>query len=525
MDDGVNLHQQVVRLHSLAEEQDPAASLITPSKSQTSKVRSEIKEATEGLFKRTSAKLKLPDIPAVFRWELVGHATKWALEIYQKPRSPAALELLDSVIDLAADVLGSKDIASVEDQQLAARLANATRLHQMARHYIDQAGAPPAAAKLVNAVGEAMEGKGPLDPSATAQIMIDVANQTAGPALAELLAYMKSAGEGKTHMDMAHVIDLYVPVLAQFGAPPSIAEYFRTTSDYARRQIVPDQTQEMVRLEHTLAQASRELGMPSAIPETLEYIAEVIGKANQTHIFEKPDEMKTMYADLNDLSAKLYDQLGLPEAVSKLVRRLSAPLRSQSVPGTADAAEILSLLAEASRQLSFPSAVAEFYEYVGSLTAKGSTPEPERLQDLLVQLSEQVGAPQALGKFGKDLATLAKKSGGQPDPAKVVKMVTQLIRKLGMPAFADIFGKVGGPLITKGKAPDALALAMLGPSLMKVLPDIETANGIAVDMLKKLVSPLLPVYDHAVEKLTGNMPHSTLKSGFTHMLSLARPAA
>merc|ERR1719464_2348478 len=112
---------------------------------------------------------------------------------------------------------------------------------------------------------------------------------------------------------------------------------------------------------------------------------------------------------------------------------------------------------------------------------KGATPvDPERLQELLLKLTEQLGAPEAFNKFSKDLAMTAKKNGGQLDPTKLPKLVAQLLRKLGMPAFADIFGKLAGPML-KGKQPDPLSLAAAAPSFMKVMPDFGTANGLASD--------------------------------------------
>lgn len=521
LDDDVALHQHALHLRPLAGEAEAAPALTTPSKSNVNRIRPLIKAAADGVLKRTTAKLKLPTIPAVFRWELVGKVTSWAVGRYQKPKSEAALGLLDEIIDLAADVLGSKEIASMEDAELSAKLGDITRLHQMAQHYIEKAGAPAAVHKLVDMTAEAAKAKGKMDPDTAAQALIDVANETSGPALADLFAYMKKVGEGKEQLDSAHLMDLHVPVLSQFGAPPAVTEYLRTTADMERQKVARDPTAENVRSERMLAEASRQLGMPSAIPETLDFIADTISSASTTHIFEKKDEIAKMLAHLNELQAKLNDQLGGPAAVSELIRRCNAPLLNETVP---DAAEIFSLFAQASKQLSFPGAVAEFFEYIGPIAAKGSAPEPERMQTLILQLSEQVGAPEAFAKFGKDAAALAKKNGGALDPAKFLKLVTQLLRKLGMPAFADIFGKLGGPVL-KGKTPDPLALAAVAPSLMKVLPDFETANGLANDMRAKLMKPLMPVYENAVQKLTGNMPESTMKSAFKQALSLARPPA
>mmetsp|Transcript_28218 Transcript_28218/g.76413 ORF Transcript_28218/g.76413 Transcript_28218/m.76413 type:complete len:334 (-) Transcript_28218:138-1139(-) len=304
--------------------------------------------------------------------------------------------------------------------------------------------------------------------------------------------------------------------------PPAMTDYLSSSAELERKKTARDPAEDGARVDRMVALSAKELGMPSAVTETFDYLADVTATASTTHIFEKPQEMKVVFARLAELQAKLNDQVAGPPALSELIVRLGAPLRNQTAP---DAAEVLSLLAKASRQVSFPSAVPEFFEYLGPMATTGVAPDPERLQELLSQLSEQVGAPEALAKFGKDMAAAAKKNGGKLDPAKLSKQVTQLFRKLSMPAFAEIFGKVVSPMLIKGKKPDALALAAVAPSLMKVLPDVETANGLANDVRAKLFKPLTAVYETAVEKLTGSMPESALKAAFKQVLSVARPPA
>eukprot|EP00413_Alexandrium_margalefii_P022701 CAMPEP_0204573914 /NCGR_PEP_ID=MMETSP0661-20131031/40299_1 /ASSEMBLY_ACC=CAM_ASM_000606 /TAXON_ID=109239 /ORGANISM="Alexandrium margalefi, Strain AMGDE01CS-322" /LENGTH=573 /DNA_ID=CAMNT_0051582397 /DNA_START=57 /DNA_END=1773 /DNA_ORIENTATION=+ len=518
LEDDVALHQHMIRVRSHGEEAGEALPLTRPSRSMAAKVKPLIRGIADGIIQRASAKLKLPTIPAVFRWELAGKITKWGTELYQRPKSSAALDLLDDIINLAADVLGSSSIATMADAEFYARIRNASRLHQIARRFVDNVGAPPAVITLVDSTAESALSGRTLDLNATAQTIVDIANQTTGPALADLFAYMKTVREGKVPFDAVRVLELYVPLLAQFGAPPAAAAYLRRSAEMASQHAVPDATSENVRAVRMLSQASRELGMPSAISEAADYIADVTGDAPHSHTFERPEAAAQVFAHLNALQVKINDQLGGPASLSTLIHRFGAPLRNESAP---DAAETLGLVAKASRQMHFPSAVSELFEYLGPLAAKGGKPDPDRVRELLILLGQQVGVPEAFSKFGKDVDALLKKSGSSPDPAKLTKLVTQLLRKLGMPAFADIFGKVGGPLMTKGKAPDALAMAALTPSLINVMPDFATAQGLARDVRTKLLSPLLPVYERAVEKLTGNMPESAMKSAFKQVLSLA----
>merc|ERR1719414_2305216 len=186
LDDGLVLHQQCVR---------PAP--VEPSKSAASKARPLIREAVDNVLKRATKQLKMPEIPAVFRWDLVGKVTQWAMTNYQKPKTPAALALVDEALGFYAGVLGSKEFPTLDDAELVARLSDVNKLHQMVQHYMDKAGAPPAVKKLVDTVVETARTKGTLDAASTAQMAVDIANQTSGPALAELLAYVQTVAAGK----------------------------------------------------------------------------------------------------------------------------------------------------------------------------------------------------------------------------------------------------------------------------------------------------------------------------------------
>mmetsp|Transcript_38946 Transcript_38946/g.90267 ORF Transcript_38946/g.90267 Transcript_38946/m.90267 type:complete len:192 (-) Transcript_38946:35-610(-) len=185
--------------------------------------------------------------------------------------------------------------------------------------------------------------------------------------------------------------------------------------------------------------------------------------------------------------------------------------------------EFVSLLAQASKQVGMPSAVTEFLEYAGPAAVQKSNVDPEHLSELLIKLTSELDAPEAVAKFGRDASALVRKSGGKPDPTKLVRLATQLLRKLSMPAVADVFSHVAGPLLIKGKAPDALALAAVGPSLMKVLPDLETGNSILSGMRTKLMQPLLLAHETAVERLTAGMPETPAKRALKGLLARAGP--
>lgn len=510
-----------MHIHSAAEEKGPFWTYTQPTKSMAAKIKPKIKDALDGIIRRATAKLNISSIPAVFRWELVGQTTQWALIEYQKPRSPAALELLDDIIALAADVLKSKDVALIEDKELVARLTNATKLHGLVRHYLDHLGAPPAMEKFVDLAAEAAQGKGKLDASDVALMVVDATNQTGGPALAELFSYVKEVNEGKEAFDLARYFDMQVPVLSQFGAPPAVADYLRTSADMARRRVVADPTEESIRAQRTMAEAARQLQLPPAIAEAIDYAANVTGNFSKAQASPKPDEIMKVLSHFNSLQAKLNDQLDGPAAISQLILRLGAPTRGRSPP---DAAEVLGLIAKATREVSLPTGLAEFLEYMSSVSAAGAQPDSARVQEILLKLNQQIDAPDALIKFGKDYAASADRSGGSLDPAKLSRMVTLLLRRLELPAFAEVFAKVVGPLMTKGKSPDPLSLAIVAPSFLKVMPDFGMAANVVRDLRAKILRPLLPVYNKAFDKLTGSMPDSPLKSAIQQALSVSRPS-
>lgn len=506
-EDSLALHQRFARPHSAAEETGPVPSNSKPSKSAVSKVKPMIREVADGALKRLTSKLKLPSIPAVFRWELVGKVTQWAMTLYQKPKSQAAVGLWDDILDLYAGVFGSKDIESMGDAELMARLANVSRLHLMAKHYLDRVGAPPTMARLVDTAAVALQDQGALGAQGFGQLLVDMANQTCGPALAELLAYSQAVAAGRAELDLVRAIELQVPVLSQYGAPSAVSDFLRTIADMSRQHATLDPATEGAKYHRMLAAAAGQLGMPPAFSEAFEYIAGVISNTSENH----QQEMAAVLGHLNALLAKVNDQLGGLPAVSQLIQHLGPALEGKGAVG---ASEVLGLLAQASRHLALPSAVAELLEYVGPLVGQHNALDPERGQELLLKLAVQLGVPEAVQNFLHDTAALAKKSGGQPDPAKFVRLATQLLRKLNMPAFADIFSHVAGPLLTKGKAPDALAVAAMAPSLMNMLPDVEKADGLLRSMRAKLLSPLLPAYETAVKKLTSRMPESLANSAF-----------
>uniref|UniRef100_A0A7S1QZ96 Uncharacterized protein n=1 Tax=Alexandrium catenella TaxID=2925 RepID=A0A7S1QZ96_ALECA len=285
-----------------------------------------------------------------------------------------------------------------------------------------------------------------------------------------------------------------------------------------RRHVARDVLDEYARAFHSMAEGTRQLGMPSAVAETLDYMADATKEVGHVHLEQKPELAKKVLARFGELRAKLNDQLGAPPAITELDRRLLAPLMDKPGP---DSAEVADLLAQACKQLSLPSVIPELFEYLGPIAAKGGAPEPQKLQGLLLRLAREAGAPEAVTEFGERAAALSQQTGGAADTAKLTQMVAQLLRKLGMPAFANIFSKVGAPMLLRGKQPDPLTLALVAPSLAKVLPESEIASSIVNDMRAKLLKPVLKGYETAVERLTENMPDSVLKTGFKQLLALS----
>lgn len=513
LDDGLALHQQLVR---------PGRAPVpeAPSKSAASKTRPLIREAVDGVLKRATTKLGMPEIPAVFRWDLVGKVTQWAMANYQKPKPPAALALFDEALDFYAGILGSKEFPTLDDAELVARLSDVNKLHQMVKHYMDKAGVPPAVAKLVDAVAEAARSKSTLDAASTAQLAVDIANQTGGSALAELVAYIETVSTGKAQLDQARVLELEVPVLAGLGAPAAVGEFLRETASMIRSNITEEADKGGARVDRMLAKSSEQLGMPSALSEAFEYLAGITADASTSHIFEKPEEVKQALGHLNGLMVKLNDQLGGLSTTSKLITLFGRPLTGGSVPAPE---ETLQLLAELSREARLPGTVSELFEYMSPIIAQKKDADSDKALDLMLKLSGELGLPEPASKVIRDARAQALKKGGPLEPSKLAHMATQLLRKLNMPAFADIFGHLATPMITKGKQPDALALAGIAPSLMKITPDLETADSLAKGMRAKLLSPLLPVHERAVEKLTGKMPESAFKNVFRHALDKMRP--
>merc|ERR1719414_442328 len=502
LDDGLVLHQQCVR---------PAP--VEPSKSAASKARPLIREAVDNVLKRATKQLKMPEIPAVFRWDLVGKVTQWAMTNYQKPKPPAALALVDEALGFYAGVLGSKDFPTLSDAELTARLSDVNKLQQMVKHYMDKVDAPPAIKKLVEAAVEAARSQGTLDAAGTAQLVVDVANQTAGPALAELVAYLQTVAVGKTQLDLAHVLDLEVPVLTDFGAPPAVAEFISESASMVQKNITEDPSKGAARVDRMLAKSAEQLGMPSAVSETLDYLAGVTADASTSHVFEKPEEAKPVLAHMNDLMVKLNEQLGGLSTTSAIITLLGRPLTGGSVPATE---EVIRLMAQLSREAGLPGSLPELLEQISPVVAQKQAADSEKTLDLMLKLSVELGLPAAASKVIRDARTQVLKKGGALDTAKLAQMMTLLLRKLNMPAFSDIFSHLAVPMITKGKQLDALALASVAPSLMKISSDIDAADALGKGMKAKLLGPLLPVHDRAVEKLIGQMPESGLKNAFRH---------
>jgi len=513
LDDDTALHQR----HMSLTPEDPA--LVAPSKTAASKARHMVRETADGLVKRVTSALKLPNVPAMFRWELVGKVTQWTMERYQAPKRRAVLELLDDVIELSSEVYGSKEIGSMSDEELLARLGNVTRIHDIASRFVGHSGAPPAVGRFVDALAEALQKKTAMDSQETAKLIIDVANQTSGPALAELLAYGQDVAAGKVQMDMAKVLELEAPVLTKFGTPPAVDEFMRVSANMTRQHIAPDAAAEGARLANMLALSAQQLGMPSAFEETFAYVAGVIANASNSHIFEHPSEMKAVLAHLNGLMVKVNDQVGGPAAISELIARNGAPLVDQSAP---EPNETLSLLAKASQQLGLPAVVAEFLEYLGPITKHPADLDTQYVADLALRLTTELDGPEAIAKFGKEAKAAIQKNGGKPDPVKFTHMVTQLLRKLKMPALANVIGLIAAPM-AKGKAPDALVIAAVTPSLMKVLPDLKVGDELLRGMRAKLLQPIVLMHENALEKLTANMPESQAKALLKAVLRSAEP--
>jgi len=513
LDDDMALHQRRVSL-SL---EDPE--LVAPSKGAATKARQRVRETADGLVKRVTSALKLPTLPAMFRWELVGKVTQWTMDRYLKPKQRAVLALLDDVIELSSEVYGSKEVGTMSDEELIARLANVTRLQGIAQRYLSQTGAPPAVGRFVDALAEALQKKAAMDPRESAQLIIDVANETSGPALAGLVAYGQEVAAGKAQLDMAKVFELEAPVLTTFGAPPAVDEFLRVSANMTRRHAVPDAAAEGARLANMLAMSAQQLGMPAAFEETFAYVGGVVGNASSTHVFEHPSEMKAILAHLNGLMVKVNDQLGGPPAISQLIARNGAPLVDQSPP---ELNETLGLLAKASQQVGLPSAVTEFLEYIGPITKHPSDLDTQHVADLLIELTSELDGPEAIAKFGREAKAAFQKGAGKPDPVKFTHMVTQLLRKLRMPALANVIGLLAAPL-AKGKTPDALVLAAVTPSLMKVLPDLKVGDELLRGMRAKLLQPILLMHENAVEKLTANMPESQAKTVLASVLRNAGP--
>lgn len=507
LSDGLALHQQLVRPGRAVPE--------APSKSAAKETRPVIREAVDNVLKRATAKLKLPEIPAVFRWDLVGRVTNWAMTRYQKPKPPAALALVDEALSFYGGIVGSKDFPTLDDAELVARFSDVNKLHQMVQHYMEKASAPPAVKKLVDTVVETARSKGTLDAASTAQLAVDIANQTSGPALAELVAYVQTVAAGKAQLDQVHILDLEVPVLTDLGAPPAVADFLHETARMVQSNITEEPDKGAARVERMLAKSAEQLGMPSALSEILDYLAGLTVDSMTTHVFEKPRELQAVLAHVNELHVKLNDQLGSLSAHSKLIELLGRPLKTGSAPATE---EIFQLLAQLSREAGQPGTVAELLEYLSPIVAHNQSANSEKALDLMLKLSGELGLPAPAIKVIKDARAQALKKGTPLDSAKLAQMVTQLLRKLSMPAFADIFGHLAVPMITKGKQPDALALAAVAPSLMKITSDFDAADSLSRGMRAKLFGPLMPVHDLFIEKLTGKMPESTFKNVLRHAL-------
>jgi len=494
--DQVGLHQHVVHTHSLAEE-----GLVMPSKAQTSRVSALVREGTAEMLERASALVNL-SIPAAVRWALANKATQMVLRSYESPSPQAGIDLIDDLVKLYPQVAAAT--TGHELWESVAVLQEATK-RQIDKAHFDKAGTSQALKRLVDSLGE-VAGKSHADLSATGQKFVDLANETVGPAMADVFAYYKTVLEGKEHYDPAHALDLHTPVLTQLGAPSAVTEYVRATGDQIRQGKTFDLAAEESRAQRLLAQVADEVGMPPVVSETMSSIALVLDTFSPS-AGKSPEQMASVLSDLYGHMVDMNAQLDGPQAVTELLQHVGKEPLSPSSQHTAEA---LSLVAKVIKQLDLPSVMSDFYEYMAPIVAKEGRPDTGRMQDILVQFSQQVGAPEAVADLSKDVLAQAQGSGSPPDPAKLTGLVTQLMNSLGMPAFADIFSELGGPLL-QGKQPGPLALAALGPSLMKVLPDVKTAADLAKTLRAQVTDPLVPTFERVVTRLRAKMASSPSK--------------
>jgi len=493
--DQVGLHQHAVHMHSLAEE-----GLVMPSKAQTSRVSALVREGTTEMLERASALVNL-SIPAAVRWALANKATQMVLRSYETLSPQAGIDLIDDLVKLYPQVAAAT--TGHELWESVAALREATKRHIDKAHF-DKAGTSQALKRFVDSLG-AVAGKSNVDLSATEQTFVDLANETVGPAMADVFAYYKTVLEGKEHYDPAHALDLHTPVLTQLGAPSAVMEYVRATGDQIRQGKTFDLAAEESRAQRLLAQVADEVGMPPVVSETMSSIALVLDTFSPS-AGKSPEQMASVLSDLYGHMVDMNAQLDGPQAVTELLQHVGKEPLSPSSQHTAVA---LSLVAKVIRQLDLPSVLSDFYEYMAPVVAKEGRPDMRRMQDILVQF-QQVGAPEAVADLSKDVLAQAQGSGSPPDPAKLTGLVTQLMNSLGMPAFADIFSELGGPLL-QGKQPGPLALAALGPSLMKVMPDVKTAADLAKTLRAQVTDPLVPTFERVVTRLRAKMASSPSK--------------
>lgn len=235
LDDAVALHQRVLDL-PLIERMASSQGRTQPSAEQRQKAQSVLDLVVGKGIDRTLENLKLTSTLGATRWPLLSAITQWAMDKYSQPKSAAHLEFLNGVID----IFGKAFVSAHSDEELLAGLVDVARIHQLARRFAEQTGAPQATIQLIDVAKQAADTqRGGVTVESFPKVMEAIAEPFRGQPLADMLLYANAVGKNHSTYDEAVLHKLLARVEEQFHLPPAAATALEGALDSSRRHAPP----------------------------------------------------------------------------------------------------------------------------------------------------------------------------------------------------------------------------------------------------------------------------------------------
>mmetsp|Transcript_48950 Transcript_48950/g.151522 ORF Transcript_48950/g.151522 Transcript_48950/m.151522 type:complete len:414 (-) Transcript_48950:98-1339(-) len=413
------------------------------------------------------------------------------MKAYELPKPLARLTLLSNMVEMV-DAFFGQNLTAMTDEDMFKSMIDRPRIQNMLRQYAEQKDAP-SVAKMVDAFFASL-GDQPWSREVASHAFDDMQQSLHGVPLYDVLVYLKTSMGNSTLWDPATFFELAAPVLAQFKAPPSVPEYLRGWADVVRSKEPVNRERELNRLASTLVEAARQLELPPSLPSL--FMISIEGTPERDE--QKVDQLFRFCGTAEELN----EALDGPPALGTLFREiLNVALTEKRFVSVA---EMMHYLSQAMVQLGEPQAIADLLEYVVPMILGKSPPIKGRFLELTAQLADQVEAPEAIGQFAENLATMEKR-GDKIDGSQVLQMVIQMTRRAGMPGIAEILDNVVEPMI-KGKVLDPSVFASVLPRILGLKADLKSGKVIAENARLKLMEPFLKFQGHLASKLRFRMP-------------------